>query len=689
MESIMKYVKLENGLVVPDWSTVDLSNAVEQLNALYNAAKRQLIEASAMETPTFDALSLRAEDISEKISRITGPISHLYGTRRNDFPGIKEISDKCDELASDFHAFVISHKPLYDAHVKFRNSPLFAELAADQQYQITESIASWERQGVVLASEVQGRIAEIRKELTQLSSDFTDAVVNSTDSWHKHIAKSDELRGLLPVHLEMFSVHAKGKGFAEGYVISLQPSHYMTVMDYAEDATLRKEVFEAYATRASDLAKDPSWDNSTRALRMLLLRKELAGLLGYDSYSEYSIQTKMVKAIGVSGVEAFQKKIADAAMAKSVSENAALEVFAHDTLGMRHLELWDRARVARLYREHAYQLDDEEVRKYFPIGKVWAGFAERLNELFGVSFVRTEAPLPHADAEFYEVRDEDGRVIAGFYADLYSREGKQGGAWMDSCILRRELTDGTVQLPVGYLCANFRPPVPGKEAYLSHDEVNTLFHEGGHEFHLMLAKTRSRETSMNSVEWDAIELPSQYMEEWCYDPETLAAMSAHEDTGDAIPSELIAKIRDLRHFNAGLMYSRQSVFGIFDWRAHKQVPTSREELLLLYREVKSEFDVRETSPVDRMPLSFTHIFGGGYSSGYFSYLWAEGLVADVVSAFEETRIEYGESAERAMMHRYRDEILAVGAERPFADSFRKFRGRDLDPDMLIKHLGLE
>lgn len=686
-EAFIKYLTLENGLTVPDFASIDLAKTVELLEALYATAVAQATDAATMGVPTFEALFVQSENISEEIARVTGPIGHLYGTRRKDFPDIKEISDKCDELASDFRAFIISNKPLYEAHVKLRDSAEFEKLADDQKYQVTESIASWEREGVALPKETQDRIAEISKELSQLTSDFSDAVTHSTDGWEKHFPDRDALKGLLPVHFDMLAAHAAtkdgpGKG---GYLLSLQPSHYMAVMEYAEDAALRKEVWEAYASRASE---NTEWDNGPRAIRILSLRKELANLLGFSSFNEYSIQTKMVKAIGVEGVEAFQKKVADAARAKSVGEYGTLEAFARDTLSIDKLAPWDLARVSRLYQEHMYQLDGEEVRKYFPLTKVWAGFAERLQKLFGVTFVRTEAPLPHPSAEFYEVRNEEGKVIAGFYADLFSREGKRGGAWMDSCMLRRELEGGSIQLPVGYLCANFRPPLSGKDAYLSHDEVNTLFHEGGHEFHLMLAKTRSRETSMNSVEWDTIELPSQYMEEWSYDSDTLIAMSAHQDTGEPITTDLVGKILALRHFNAGLMYSRQSVFGIFDWRAHKQVPQTPEELIALYCEVRKEFDIREVYPTDRMPFSFSHIFAGGYASGYFSYLWAEGLVADVDSAFKEARKRGGETAEQEAFRSYQDKILAVGAERSFSDSFREFRGRDLDPEMLIKHLGL-
>jgi oligopeptidase A len=688
----MPVTQLESGLLVPDWDKFDPAPIIPALESLYVQARTLADEVAKMPEPSFDDLVNRFENIDEEVSRLTGPLSHQFSTRKKDWPNLKEVADRADELSVEHASFMIAHSGLYEANLRFRNSKAFTALADDEKHIITKNLESWEREGVALPQGKQSRVAEIRKELKKLSSDFGDNVVSATDAWRKYFPDSNGLEGLLYPHLQMLAAHAKEFGEAnekEGYLLSLQPAHYMTIMEYADDPSLREEVWKAHTSRASDIGPNAGeWDNGPLAVRILELNRELSELLGYSSYNDYSIADKMVKSVGVLGVEAFQAKVAGAARAKAASDWAEIAAFAKEKLNQDHLEVWDIGRVSRMLRESRFSIDEEEVRKYFPASLVWAGLAERLNHLFGVTFAKADSPLPHPSAEFYEVRNSAGEVIAGFYADLFSRDGKKGGAWMEHCMYRR-LNGDSLQYPIAFLVCNFRPPIPGKEATFSHDDLTTLCHEAGHVFHHLLGQTRYIGTSMGNVEWDAIELPSQYLEELCYDPVTLISMSAHEDTGEKIPANTIDALRSLRHFGAGLAYARQSVFGIFDWRAYKQTPRSSEELIALYINTHNEFNVFPASPFTRIPTAFTHIFAGGYSAGYFSYLWAEGLVADVKSAFEEAREEGGEDAERETFRRYQNEILAVGAERPIAESFRIFRGRDLDPEKLIKHLGLE
>jgi len=456
---------------------------------------------------------------------------------------------------------------------------------------------------------------------------------------------------------------------------------YLPVLQYAEDRALREQMYRAFATRASEFGK-PELDNTPIIDRILPLRREMAHLLGYESFAGVSLEPKMAES--PAEVLAFLEDLAHRARPHGERDLEELRAFAREELGLAPLEPWDLPFASEKLRLRRYAFSDQEVRRYFPEDAVVGGLFRLVETLYGLRIAPASASLWHPDARFFEVRDAGGARVGDFYMDLYARETKRGGAWMDDARSRRKLRDA-VQTPVAHLVCNFSRPVGGRPAQFTHDEVQTLFHEFGHALHHLLTRMDDIGVSgINGVEWDAVELPSQFMENFCWEWDVLRHMTRHADTGEPLPRALYERMLAAKNFQSGLAMLRQIEFAVFDMRLHSDFDPAAGSVLELLREVRARIAVIVPPDWNRFPNSFSHIFGGGYAAGYYSYKWAEVLSADAYAAFEEAPA----ILDAHTGARFRDEILAVGGSRPAADSFRAFRGREPSVEALLRHNGM-
>jgi oligopeptidase A len=533
--------------------------------------------------------------------------------------------------------------------------------------------------GAELPPKQKARFKAVSEELSKLGSKFEENIMDNTNDF-KHIVENvTDLAGIPEDAIEAAAEAAKADGKA-GYQFTLHFPSYMPVLQYAHNRPLRETLYRAYATRASEFSK-PEWDNTSLISGILKLKQEEAQMLGFENYAELSLATKMADT---------PKQVTDfldtlAKRAKPYAERDMQELLAYaKQLGIEDLQAWDVAYVSEKLREEKYAFSDQEVKQYFPESKVLAGLFKVTETIFGVQVRKAEAPLWHQDAAFYEISDQHNRPIAYFYLDLYARNNKRGGAWMDECITRRKKANG-VELPVAYLTCNFSAPVGGKPALFTHDEVITMFHEFGHGLHHMLTQVDEYGVSgIKGVEWDAVELPSQFMENFCWEWDVLRHMTAHVDTGEQLPRELFDKMVAAKNFQAGMQTVRQIEFSLFDMRLHGEFdPHGQKTALDLIEEVRDEVAVVRPPKWNRFPNSFSHIFAGGYAAGYYSYKWAEVLSADAYSLFEEMGTLSAEAGTR-----FKNEVLAKGGSRPAMESFVAFRGREPSMDALLRHNGM-
>jgi len=675
--------EIRDGLTLPVWESFDAAHALAELSKLYDNGRAFAERIAAMESPTFADI-IADEDNDNDIARVAGPLQHLFSTMKEKYPDLKGAMDAANELGVQYGADISFDKGLYEAYKKVRAREDFMSLTAEQQCIVQRAIEGFERAGIALPKEAQDELRKINQELTRLSTTFSDNVTKATDAWSLLIPECDahRLRGIPEAAQEAMRRAAQKKGQV-GALVALGMSDTLAVLEYAHDRDLRQEVWTARNARASSLSFAlPEVDNGPLMPRMLQLRQRKAEILGFSSFNELSLSKKAARSVGVAGVDDFLCTIALAAQSSAKEDFARWQERSKDHRITR-MQPWDIPYLSRIIKEEKFDIDDEKVREYFPLQNVLATLSDILENWWGVTLAPImDASVWHDSVTLYAVKNKDGATVAALYMDLFERNGKNGGAWMDDAVARRETSDG-VQLPVAHLIGNFRKPADS-DAYLSHDEMVTLFHEAGHCFHLLMTEAKYLSTNMTSVEWDTIELPSQFFENWCWEKDTLQYMSAHRITGEPIPDDLLDALIGQRYFESGSMAVRQVLQALFDWDAHKYVPASEQDLLAMYAALSEEIVLRPVRPEVRFPHAFSHIFAGGYAAGYFSYLWAEGLVADVYAAFaEEGGMMNAEVAER-----YRKEILAPGASRPMMESFRAFRGRDLDATKLIPYLGL-
>jgi oligopeptidase A len=647
-----------------------IAPAIDQILADNRALVERLV--GDPEASTWGRFVVPLEDANERLSRAWGPVSHLHSVL--DSPELREAYNSRLPAVTEYWAELAQDERLYDRYKAIDASG--AALSVERRRVLDNELRDFRLGGAELAPEPKARFKAIQEELAALAARFEENLLDATNAWSKIVARAD-LPGVPEDSLALFEDAARADGQA-GCKLTLRAPSYLPVMQFCANRSLREEMYRLYVTRASEFGSAER-DNSALMVQIVKLRQEAAKLLGYADYAALSLATKM--ADSVDQVESFLRELATRAKPYAERDLAEVKAFAAESLGLGQLEAWDIAWVSEKLREARYAFSESEVKSYFPEPSVLAGLFRVIGTLYGLKVAEDHAPVWHDSVRFFALQDASGQTIGQFYLDLYARESKRGGAWMDDAITRRR-TEGGVQIPVAYLNCNFAPPAGGKPALFTHDEVITLFHEFGHGLHHLLTRCEELGVSgINGVEWDAVELPSQFMENFCWEWPVLQGMTAHVETGTPLPRGLYDKMLAAKNFQSGLQMLRQIEFALFDIRLHREGATT--DPLALLDAVRREVAVLIPPAFNRFPHGFSHIFAGGYAAGYYSYKWAEVLSADAYALFEEAggiNVETGQH--------FRNEILAVGGSRDALASFRAFRGREPSIDALLRHSGL-
>ncbi|MCG7498877.1 oligopeptidase A [Vibrio sp. Of7-15] len=632
--------------------------------------------------PSWATICAPLAETDDRLSRIWSPVGHMNSVVNSS--ELRDAYESCLPLLSEYGTWVGQHKGLYEAYKAIKASDEFATLSQAQKKTITDELRDFELSGIGLPADEQHRYGEISKRSSELASSFSNNLLDATMGWQKHVTNEAELSGLPETALAGAKAAAEAKDL-DGWLLTLEMPSYLPVMTYCDNQALRHEMYEAFVTRASDRGPNAGkWDNSEIMTEELQLRHEIARLLGFTSYSEKSLATKMAENPGQ--VLSFLNDLAVKAKPQGEREVAELRAFAKKEHGVDVLNLWDIAYYSEKLKHHLYSISDEELRPYFPENKVISGLFEVLNRLFGMNVKeRNDVDVWHESVRFFDIFDANGTLRGSFYLDLYARENKRGGAWMDDCRVRRVTVDGELQTPVAYLTCNFTKPVGDKPALFTHDEVVTLFHEFGHGIHHMLTQIEvSAVSGINGVPWDAVELPSQFLENWCWEEDALAFISGHHETGDPLPKDMLEKMLAAKNFQSAMFILRQLELGLFDFTLHTNYdPEVGARVLETLAEVKAKVAVLPSVEWNRFSHSFGHIFAGGYSAGYYSYLWAEVLSSDAFSRFEEEGIFNTETGQSFL-----NNILEMGGSEEPMELFKRFRGREPQIDALLRHSGI-
>ena len=644
------------------------------------AEAREQIAAIKAQTHTDWANTVeKLTDITERVGRIWSVVSHLNSVV--DTPELRAVYNELMPEITIFFTEIGQDIELYNRFKIIKNSAEFDTLSPAQQTKLNHDLRDFVLSGAELPPEQQAELAQLQTEGAQLGAKFAQNIQDATDAFGIYFDDAAPLAGIPEDSIAMFAAAAQSEG-KTGYKIGLQIPHYLAVIQYADNRELREQIYRAYVTRASELSDEGKFDNTANVEQTLANALKTAKLLGFKNYAELSLATKMADT--PEQVLNFLHDLARRAKPFAEKDFAEIKAFARESLNIEDPQSWDLSYAAEKLRQAKYAFSETEVKKYFPISKVLAGLFAQIKKLYGIELAEKIVPVWHKDVRYFELK-QDGQTIGGVYMDLYAREGKRGGAWMDGYKSRRRFTDGTLQLPTAYLVCNFTPPVGDKEARLSHDEIITLFHETGHGLHHLLTQVDEVGVSgINGVEWDAVELPSQFMENFVWEYDVLAQMSSHEETGAVLPKELFDKMHAAKNFQRGMFLVRQMEFALFDMEIYHQEDEGRlKEWPQILDKVRQEVAVTQPPAYNRFALSFSHIFAGGYSAGYYSYAWAEVLSADAYAAFEES------DDVAATGKRFWQEILAVGGSRSAAESFKAFRGREPSLDALLRHSGFD
>ncbi len=652
--------------------------AVDQLLA---ECRQTLKDVLAKGDWTWDGLVAPLEATEERLNRAWSPVSHMNSVVNTE--EMRAAYNACLPKLSAYATEVGQNTELCAAFQALRDSDDYPRLDSAQQRTVDNALRDFRLSGVDLPQDKKERYGEIAQRLSELSSKFGENVLDATNAWHKDLPDADALAGLPESALALARQAAERAGVA-GYRINLEFPSFFAVITYAEDRALRREAYEAWSTRASELGPHGGeWDNLPLMEEILALRHEKAQLLGYAHYAELSLAKKM--AGSTDEVLGFLNDLAERARPRAEEDLAELRRFAAGELGLDEMQPWDIPYASEKLRQARFELSDEDLRPYFPADRVMAGLFEVVQRLYGLRIEeRAGVPTWHEDVRYYEIRDPDGALRGAFYTDLYARPHKRGGAWMDECRARMRQGD-RVQAPVAYLTCNFTPAVGDQPALLTHGEVITLFHEFGHGLHHMLTRVEAPAVAgIRGVAWDAVELPSQFMENWCWEREALDLFAAHDETGEPIPDELFQRMKAARNFQSAMQMVRQLEFSLFDFRLHAEHdPAQGARIYPLLEEVRDQVAVVRPPEWNRFANSFGHIFAGGYAAGYYSYKWAEVLSADAYSRFEEEGIFSQEAGREFMTH-----ILEKGGSEDPMVLFRNFRGREPRIDALLRHSGL-
>ena len=660
--------------ITPD----QIQPAIEQGIADCKAAIEEAIKVSP---PTYQSLVLAIEEADDKLSRMWSPVSHMNSVVSSD--ELREAHDACLPLLSEYGTWVGQHEGLYQAYQALQDSEAFSQLSEAERKVVTNAVRDFTLSGVALPAEKKARFAEIKSRLSDLSSSFSNHVMDATLAFQKHVTDESLLAGLPESALAAAQQLATSKE-KDGWLFTLDIPSYLPIMMYADNRELREEMYRAYTTRASEQGPNAGeFDNGPIIDETLALRTELASLLDFENYAERSLATKMAST--TSQVTGFLKDLATRAHGQGKEDLAEVREFASEQYQMNDLQAWDIAYFSEKLKQAKYAISDEMLRPYFPEAKVVSGLFDVVSKLFGIRIEKQEGvDTWHKDVTFYHIFDSANELRGSFYLDLYAREKKRGGAWMDECQVRRHKADGSMQTPVAYLTCNFNGPVGDKPALFTHNEVVTLFHEFGHGIHHMLTKISAGAVSgINGVPWDAVELPSQFLENWCWQEEALAVISGHYETGEPLPKELLDKMMAAKNFQSAMQMLRQLEFGLFDFNLHMQYREGTDVQSVL-DEVRDSVSVVKPPEFNRFQNSFGHIFAGGYAAGYYSYMWAEVLSSDAFSRFEEEGV-FAEQTGQDFLHN----ILEMGGSREPMDLFVAFRGREPSVDALLRHSGIQ
>ncbi|MBB5214109.1 M3 family metallopeptidase [Parapusillimonas granuli] len=687
----------QNPLLAPigaliDYSSISPSHIEPAIKALIQEARAAVERAADPALPaTWADIVEPLDDAGERLWRSWSVAGHLNAVVNT--PELRAAYNQCLPLVTEFSTWSGLHTGLYAQYKRLRASDAFQGLTAARRRIIELALRDFRLSGVELQGADRERYAEISDQQAQAAQKFSENVLDSVDGWSLYVDAASRLDGLPPDVVEAARAAAQGEG-REGWKLVLKMPCYLPVMQYARDRSLRQEMYRAYATIASEHG-DPRLDNSPLIERLLALRAEEAALLGYASYAELRLETRMADDAGQ--VLDFLRELARKAKPHALRDLDELREFARERLNLPELEPWDIAFASERLREERYDYSEDEVKQYFTEPQVLRGLFRVMEKLFGIGLRACDAPTWHPDAKAYEVLSGSGEPLGILYLDLYARQGKQGGAWVDGERNRRK-RHGAVHAPVVYLTCNFSKGQNGKPALLTHDDVITLFHESGHALHALLSEVDDLgAAAFASVEWDAIELPSQFMENFCWEWGVVTSLTAHVEHGGALPRALYDKLRAAKNFQSGMQMLRQIEFSLFDMDIHHQAHgLSIQQVLDTLDEVRKEVAVLFPPSWHRFPHNFSHLFAGGYGAGYYSYKWAEVLSADAYAAFEESATAPGAAAlgassdtlDPATGRRFLKEILAVGGSRPAGESFAAFRGRPPSIDALLRHSGL-
>ena len=685
------------GRGIAAYSEIKPEHITPAIEFLLKHAQDAVNVATDSKTPsTWNALAEPLEDATEALGRSWSVISHLNSVA--DTPELRTAYGAMLPEVTAFFSSLGQNLALYQKFKELSKSSEFSKLNRAQQKVIENSLRDFRLGGAELSEADKPRFAQIQDEQAILGKAFSDHVLDATDGFVHLVSNEADLIGL-PEDVKAAAADTAQQKGLQGWAFTLHFPSYYPVMQYSENRPLRRLMYEAYVTRSSELGPDFAkgkleWDNTQNMLDQLRLRDEEARMLGFANFAALSLAPKMANT--VDEVDLFLTNFAKKSKPFAERDWNELCDFAKTELGIDEMQPWDNAFVAERLKQERYSFSENELKQYFPLPKVLDGLFGVIQTLFGVKIEAANLPTWHADVQSFSVKNAKGNVVAYFYLDPYARPGKRGGAWMDDARGRRELPNGEVQVPVAYLVCNFAPPVKVdgvlRQPTITHDDVITLFHESGHGLHHLLTQVGALGVSgINGVEWDAVELPSQFMENFCWEWEVLEKMTAHIDTGKPLPRALFDKILAAKNFQNGLMTLRQIVMSLTDWRLHSHFDAKTAQgqaVLELSRKMAADFNVIPQPEISRWINTFSHIFAGGYAAGYYSYKWAEVLSADAYSAFEEAAKLTGSVLDPKTGSRYREEILEVGGSRPAAESFKAFRGREPSIDALLRHGGL-
>lgn len=675
---------LLNDYHLPPFQSIRPEHIKPAIEARIAACKQVIEQVVATTSPSWETVMAPLEHVDDLLERSWSPVSHLNAVVSS--PELREAHDACLPLLSDYGTFVGQHEGLYRAIRTLHEQASFAELSEAQQKVIVDTLRDFELSGVALPDEQKQRYAEISSRLADLSSQFSNHVLDATDGWHYLVTDESQLAGLPDSAIESAAALAREHD-QQGWRFGLDIPSYLPVMMYADHQPLRETMYVAFTTRASDQGPQAGqFDNSEIMAETLALRHELAVLLGFKNYAELSLATKMAES--PQQVEDFLSDLAAKSLPQAQRDYQDVVDFAQQQFGVDSIEAWDVAYYSEKLKQQEYAISDEQLRPYFPENQVIKGLFHVVESLFSVRI--TEQPrddIWHQNVRYFVISYQDGSPRGSFFLDLYARSGKRGGAWMAECAVRRITATNQVQLPVAYLTCNFNKPVGGKPALFTHDEVLTLFHEFGHGLHHMLTRVDVAGVSgINGVAWDAVELPSQFLENWCWEPEALQTISGHYETGEPLPQDLLNNMLAARNFQSAMQMVRQLEFSLFDLRIHRDFDPSQGggQIQAILDQTRREVAVRQPPEYNRFQHGFGHIFAGGYAAGYYSYKWAEVLSADAFARFEEEGI-FNAATGRDFL----EAILERGGSKDAMELFKAFRGREPQVDALVRHSGIE